>query len=174
MPYYPKPPRDDTHYPKPPEATAWWDPDEVRARDADVGAVRPANPFFVIDEVSPFYSPPPRPEYGPWPVAKVPWPVGALFAAFAAMAQGAARGEAERRRWRVPRDRPNKPTGSCNACESGKCPMSPRYDLHGRYAGGRFFELVDATPYKKVWRCSRCGETFRGISSDNPANLHSC
>lgn len=133
------------YYPKPPEATAWWDPDEVRLREADV--LRPAT-------------------------TKVPWPVGALFAAFAAMAQGAARGEAERRRWRVPRD---KPTRSCNACESARCPMSPRFDLRGRYSGdGRFFELVNATPYKKVWRCSRCGETFRGISSDNPANLHSC
>ncbi len=36
--------------------------------------VQTPNPFFVIDEVSPFYSPPPRPEYGPSPSKRGPSP----------------------------------------------------------------------------------------------------
>ncbi len=133
MPYYPKP-----------EATAWWDPDEVRAREEDVIGRK-------------------------LPPSKLPWWFVAPLALFAGMGRARSRPAYATAPMRL---RP-KP-GSCDVCVSGTCPMSPQYNLRGQYGGGRFFELVDATPYKKVWRCSRCGETFRGISSDNPANLHSC
>lgn len=137
------------YYPKDfrePQTDAWWDPDAVRTREADA---------MLTDEDR----------------RKMLYRVMlAPFAMFAAAFAGAF----GQRPLRVPRDRPDKPTRSCNACVSGKCPMSPRYDLHGQYVGGRFFELVDATPYKKVWRCSRCGNQFRTMSGDNPADFHSC
>lgn len=137
------------YYPKPPEATAWWDPDEVRVREDDVRHLQPERPQ---------------------PRQPLPFWLQAIMVPF-----GAGLGTGTKRSpLYVPRDRPDQPTRSCNACVSGKCPMSPRYDPRGIYSDGRFFELVDAMPGKKVWRCGRCGMKFRGFGGDNPANLHSC
>ena len=138
------------YYPKPPEATAWWDPDEVRAREEEVRHPRSKRPQ---------------------PGQPLPWWLVAALSPFAGLGR-----LAEQKPRYVSRDRPDKPIRSCNACVSGKCPMSPQYDLRGRYSddGRRFFELVDITPYKKVWRCSRCGGEFSGVGNYNPADYHSC
>ena len=83
-----------------------------------------------------------------------------LFTPLAVM-WGGLRGSPRGRRPQPMPTPPVRPNPSCRSCR-GSCPLD------------RHFDLVDATPYKKVWRCSRCGETFRTMSSDNPANYHSC
>ena len=79
--------------------------------------------------------------------------------ALLAFASSGPRRTAARPRLRA--DQPERET--CRSCGPRRCPILDRS-----------FACVGGSPGGLTYQCSRCGETFKILGGDNPADFHSC